>query len=156
MEGYSDSFQVVIFQLGQEYYGIPILGVQEIILTQLPTKIPNAPEFFKGIINLRGNVIPVIDLGQRFKIATEAGQEQRYVVLEVKGNILSIIVDSVSEVLAISESNVKSPGEGFKAFDNRFIKGILPLDQRLIILLDIDKLFSEDELLALAKTMEEH
>ena len=156
MEKQFDSMQVVIFQLGDEEYGIPILAVQEIIRPQVPTKIPKAPQFIKGIINLRGQVIPIVDLAGRFGLtAATTTQEQRFVVVEVEGNTVGIIVDSVSEVLAVSGENIKPPMEGFQSFDTKFISGILTLEERLIILLDIEKLFKEDELLALQEAVEE-
>ncbi|HHY37104.1 MAG TPA: purine-binding chemotaxis protein CheW [Firmicutes bacterium] len=150
MKMLSENRQVVIFKLGEEEYGIPILSVQEIIRPQTPTKLPNSPEFIKGIINLRGKVIPIVDLGRRFGLTPGADTgEQRFIVVEVRGNTVGIIVDSVTEVLAVAEENIKPPVENFASFDARYISGILALEERLIILIDIDKIFLEDELLAL-------
>ncbi|MDI9567452.1 MAG: chemotaxis protein CheW [Bacillota bacterium] len=146
----SNSRQVVIFRLGEEEYGIPILSVQEIIRPQTPTKLPNSPDFIKGIINLRGKVIPIVDLAQRFGItASSDTHQQRFIVVEIQGNTVGVIVDSVSEVLAVSQEQIKPPVENFASFDARYISGILARDERLVILLDIDKIFLEDELLAL-------
>jgi purine-binding chemotaxis protein CheW len=153
MERLTENRQVVIFKLGEEEYGIPILSVQEIIRPQAPTKLPNSPGFVRGIINLRGRVIPIIDLAQRFGItASSATHERRYIVVEVRGKTIGIIVDSVSEVLAVAEDNIKPPVENFASFDTRYISGILTREERLVILIDIEKIFLEDELLALQES----
>ncbi|HHW91870.1 MAG TPA: purine-binding chemotaxis protein CheW [Firmicutes bacterium] len=150
MERLTKNRQVVIFKLGEKEYGIPILSVQEIIRPQSPTKLPNSPGFIRGIISLRGKVIPIIDLAQRFGImASSATYERRYIVIEVRGNTVGIIVDSVSEVLAVVDDNIKPPVENLGFFDTRYISGILTRDEGLVILIDIEKIFLEDELLAL-------
>lgn len=155
--GTGDKLQVVIFRLSGEEYGIPILSVQEIIRPQTPTRIPKAPEFIKGIINLRGQVIPVVSLVERFGLQdVEESEERRIIVVEVEGSTVGIFVDAVSEVMVIGAEQVHPPMESFRSFDARFIEGVVTLDDRLIILIDINKIFAEDELLALEQAKEQH
>jgi len=143
--------QLVTFHLGGEEYAMEILGVQEIIRMVQPTRIPNTPEFMEGIINLRGQVVPVISLRRRFGMADRAFDKQtRIVVLETSGSTVGFVVDSVSEVLRIPASTVEPPPR-MTRHGREFVAGIGKLEGRLLLMLDTEKLLDEKQLLACAE-----
>jgi len=142
---HGEMLQVVSFHVGEEEFGLDILRVQEIIRVQRLTRVPNSPKFVDGVINLRGRVIPVIDLRKRFGIdCTEQGNQTRIVVVEVKGTVLGFIVDSVSEVLRIPAETVEQPPRLGKV-EREYVMGVGKLDNRLLILLDVDRLLGDSE-----------
>jgi purine-binding chemotaxis protein CheW len=121
------------------------LRVQEIIRVQQLTRVPNSPDFVEGVINLRGKVIPVIALRKRFGLEILAQDKQtRIVVVEVKGTVLGFMVDSVSEVLRIPADTVEPPPRLGKV-EREYVSGVGKLNDRLLILLDVDRLMSESE-----------
>jgi purine-binding chemotaxis protein CheW len=138
--------QLVTFNISQEEFGIDILKVQEIIRTMEITKVPRAPEFVEGVINLRGKVIPIIDLRRRFGMEPRKHDNQtRIVVVELLGMIVGFVVDSVSEVLRIPADTVVPPPAIVSGLDSEYISGVGKLDDRLLILIDLEKLLSSDE-----------
>ena len=133
-------FQVVSFEIGTEEYAVDILEVQEIIRMVEITQVPKAPHFVEGVINLRGKVIPIVDLRLRFGLsAAERTKDTRIVVVDVSRIILGFIVDSVSEVLRIPSSLIEPPPSG-KQGSSEFHKGVGRVDGRLLILLDLNRL----------------
>jgi purine-binding chemotaxis protein CheW len=133
--------QLVVFDVGDESFGVDIDSVQEIIRMQVITRVPGAPEFVEGIINLRGRIIPVIDLRRRIGLARAAvSKSSRIVVVEIDGPTVGMIVDGVSEVLRLSEESVEPPSSVVSSDDSDYIKGIAKLDDRLITLLQLDRL----------------
>jgi purine-binding chemotaxis protein CheW len=137
--------QLVTFHLDGEEFAIDILKVQEIIRMMDMTRIPNTPEFIQGVINLRGKVVPVIGLRQRFALEhREADAQSRIVVVEVAGTVAGLVVDSVSEVLRISEAIVEPPPKLVR-MDRDYISGVGKLQDRLLMLLDVDRLMNEAE-----------
>ena len=133
-------FQVVSFDIGSEEYAIDILDVQEIIRMVEITPVPKAPYYVEGVINLRGKVIPIIDLRLRFGLsAAERTKETRIVVVDVSRVILGLVVDSVSEVLRIPSNMIESPPNG-KQGASEFHKGVGRVDGRLLVLLDLTRL----------------
>jgi len=127
-------------------YGVPITKVQEIITMAKPTKLPQAPAFVEGIINLRGKIIPIIDLKKRFQMgSSEFTTETRSVVVEVAGQTVGIIVDEVSEVLRISEDNIESAPAIVGGIAADYLTGVGKIDGRLLVLLDMDKILNEGE-----------
>lgn len=132
--------QIAVFTLGKEEYGVAITAVKEIIKTPASTRLPNVPDFIEGIINLRGEIIPVIDLRKRFGMeALECrDEESRVIVLEIAGQTVGVIVDEVTEVLKIPEEAVEEPPEFFSGKNSSILEGIGKLDQRLLILLHPD------------------
>ncbi len=133
------------FSLGNEYYGLEISFVTEIIGIQPITEIPELPNYVKGIINLRGKIIPVMDVRLRFKKPFQEYNDRTCViVIDIKNISIGLIVDSVSEVLAIPDSNIVPPPE-VKAVQNKYIKGIGKVENEIKLLLDCEKLISEDE-----------
>ncbi|OIN99041.1 MAG: chemotaxis protein CheW [Desulfovibrionaceae bacterium CG1_02_65_16] len=138
--------QLVTFKVAEEEFGLEILKVQEIIRTMEITKVPRSPEFVEGVINLRGKVIPIIDLRRRFGLETRAHDQQtRIVVIELGIMVVGFVVDSVSEVLRIPAATVEPPPAIVSGIDSEYISGVGKLPDRLLILLDLDKLLSTDE-----------
>jgi purine-binding chemotaxis protein CheW len=131
--GVSDERQLVVFDLNEEAYGVDISAVQEIIRMQEITRVPRAPEFIEGVINLRGKVIPVVDLRSRFSMpGTERTDEHRIVVVDVEGQ------------------DIELPSSVITTNDSEYLTGIVKTDEKLIILLDIAKVISDSEAAALS------
>jgi purine-binding chemotaxis protein CheW len=145
----SELLQLVTFDIGDEEFGIDILRVQEIIRMMAITKVPNSPPAVEGVINLRGRVIPVIDLRARFGMeARPHDGHTRIIVLEIHGMIVGFVVDAVSEVLRIRANTVEPPPAVVSGIESEYIKGVGKLDDRLLILLELDKLVSSEEMRA--------
>ena len=133
------------FSLGNEIYGIDIKVVIEIIGIQKITAVPEVPDYVKGIINLRGKIIPVVDMHLRFRRqGREYTDRTCVIVIEVKDVLIGLIVDGVSEVLTIDEKNVVPPPE-LKASQNKYIRSIGKIGEGVVLLLDWMKLFTEDD-----------
>ncbi len=140
------SLQLVRFGLAQEEYGIEITKVQEIILMGEITRVPQTPEYIKGLINLRSTVIPIVDLRLRFGLSQqEATDETRIMVVNVAGKTIGIIVDAVSEVLRVSQEQIAPPPPTVAGLGREYLTGLVKLESRLLILLDIDKILGEEE-----------
>ena len=138
-----ETSQVVSFEIGSEEYAVDILEVQEINRMVEITSVPKAPGFVEGVINLRGKVIPIIDLRRRFGLpAAERTTESRIVVVDVSRIVVGLIVDSVSEVLRIPSSLIEPPPNG-KGGGAEFHKGVGRVDARLLILLDLERLLGK-------------
>ncbi|MCX7667746.1 MAG: chemotaxis protein CheW [Atribacterota bacterium] len=142
----AQELQLVAFQLGEESYGVDIAQVQEIIRMQPVTKVPGAPTFVEGVINLRGRVIPVLDLRKRFNLpARQDTKDTRIVVVEVPPHTVGMIVDAVDEVLRISEDKVEPPSPFIASIDTEYLRGVGKLEGKLLILLDLSKVLSKEE-----------
>ncbi len=151
----SGEIQLVVFRLGAEEYGVPITQVQEINRLSAPTKIPKAPAFVEGVINLRGKVLPVIDLKKRFGLEeTTYTDEARIVVVEIASQTVGVIVDAVTEVLRLPLSSVEPPPAMIARITADYLRGVGKLDERLLILLDLNKVLTETEQSQLGETME--
>jgi purine-binding chemotaxis protein CheW len=141
------TMQLVSFKLGKELYGIEITKVREIILIAEITHIPETPHFLKGLINLRSTVIPVIDLRARFGLPeAELSDESRIMVLQACGKTIGIVVDAVSEVLRVKRDQIAPPPPTVAGLGRDYLNGLVKLDNRLLILLEIDKIFAADEM----------
>lgn len=135
--------QLVVFDLAREHYGVDIAAVEGIIKMQAITAVPQAPAFVEGVTNLRGKVLPVVDLRRRFGLPpTEATKDTRIVVVEIAGATVGIIVDGVSEVLRIEPEAIEPPSPIVTTLDSAFIRGIAKVNNRLIILLDLTKILA--------------
>lgn len=142
---------LVVFRLADEYYGLDIGAVQEIILWQSVTRVPLTPEFVEGIINLRGSVIPVIDLRKRFGLkCAEPGRETRTVVVEIGALVVGLVVDGVSEVLRVPGDRISPPSAVISGVETELVRGVAKTDDRLIILLDADQILEQREQRTLA------
>ncbi|NLT22822.1 MAG: chemotaxis protein CheW [Syntrophorhabdus sp.] len=138
--------QLVTFKLGTEEFGVDILKVQEINKMMNITKIPNAPAFIEGVINLRGKIIPIVDLRKRLGFREQPyDKSTRIIVVELEGLVLGFIVDSVSEVLRIPANTIEPPPSMVAGIESEYIEGVGKLDDRLLILLELKKIFSSPE-----------
>ncbi len=147
--------QLVVFTLANETYGIAISTVNEIIRMQDITEVPRTPDFVEGVINLRGRIVPVIDLRKRFGLeAAEATQASRIMVVELQGLTVGMIVDSVSEVLRLPTDSIEPTPAIASGVDSAYLKGVGKWDDRLIILLDIEKVLYQSEQEEVAASME--
>jgi purine-binding chemotaxis protein CheW len=144
--GRSGELQIVVCELADEHYGLDIAKVFEIIRHQPITPVPRAPFFVKGVINLRGRIIPVVDLRGRFGMPeAEPTKETRIVVAESSHTRVGLIVDSVSEVLLVPAESVESTPEVAAGADAEYLRGIAKLAERLVLLLELDGLFGLEE-----------
>ena len=144
--------QYVVFELGSENYGVSISSVESIIKMQAITKIPHSNDFVAGVTNLRGKVLPVVDLRKRFGLPPEeASKNNRIIIISVNDLEVGMIVDGVSEVLTIQEENVVPTPPITVTVDSSFITGIAKVEQRLVILLDLGKVLSTSETQALVE-----
>ncbi|MDR2489553.1 MAG: chemotaxis protein CheW [Desulfovibrio sp.] len=148
----AELLQLVTFSIGEEEFGVDILKVQEIIRTMEITRVPRAQAFVEGVINLRGKVIPIIDLRRRFGLDSKAHDKHtRIIVIEINNMIVGFVVDSVSEVLRIPAGTVEPPPPVVAGLESEYISGVGKLHDRLLILLDLDKLLSHDDLESLGQ-----
>jgi purine-binding chemotaxis protein CheW len=141
--------QLVGFTIGKEHFGVDILMVQEIIRSAPITSVPNSPEFIEGVINLRGNIIPVIELRKRLNLFREdsSTKESWILILEINNRVTGFIVDSVTRVLKILESTIEPPPEVVVAgLANQYIRGVCDIGEGLLIMLDFNSILLADEL----------
>jgi len=139
--------EFLTFRLGGEEYGIDILRVQEIRSYEQPTRIANAPHFIKGVVNLRGVIVPIIDL--RLKLGCDSAEYNAFtvvIVLNVKGRVVGAVVDSVSDVLELTRDHIKPAPELHSNVDGHFITGIGSVGDRMLILMDIEGLMSSADM----------
>ena len=139
--------QLVSFNLGAEEYAVEVLKVREIIRMTAITHIPNTPPSVEGIINLRGKVIPIISLRNRFSMpGTEDDQHTRIMVMDIAGKLMGFIVDGVSEVIRISSGEIQPPPSiAAGGMDQDFISGVIRHGEQLLLMLQLDRMFSSDE-----------
>jgi purine-binding chemotaxis protein CheW len=142
--GEQASNEYLTFTLGREEYGIEILKVQEIRGYEAVTRIANAPEFIKGVVNLRGIIVPIVDMRIKFKLGeAEYNQFTVVIILNVAGRVVGMVVDSVSDVIQLTGEQIRpAPDFSSSTFDTRYITGLGTIDERMLILVDIEKLMS--------------
>jgi len=139
----SSETQLVVFALASEYYGVDIGDVREIIRMQNITRVPGAPPFVEGVINLRGKVVPVVDLRKRLQLKVgDQTKDSRIVVIDLQGKDMGVIVDGVNEVLRIQLSAVEPPSSLVTNAESDYLRGIAKLENKMIILLDLSKVLS--------------
>jgi purine-binding chemotaxis protein CheW len=147
--------EVLVFVLGKEEYGVDILKVQEIRGYDKVTPIPSAPDYLKGVMNLRGFIVPIIDMRIKFRLP-----DVRYdsftvvVILRIAGRVIGLVVDGVSDVVRFTDSEVKPAPQLGSVVDGSFIAGIASQDDRMVLLLDIERLLSSGELNLLRQVAE--
>lgn len=138
--------QYVVFKLGREEYGIDIMNVREIVQYQESVKIPNAPKFVEGIINFRGNVIPIVCLKKRFGMeGRTADANTRIIVINLNEKQIGFLVDEASQTVRLDDSNINPTPDIIAGIDRRYITGVGKLDERLIILIDLERVLTEEE-----------
>ena len=140
-------YQLVSFIIDDEEYGIDILIVQEIIRTMKMSRVPNSAKFIEGVINLRGKIVPVVDLRKRFGLnEKERDKDSRIVVVEINGKVVGFLVDKVREVLRVEKEIIDPPPELAMSIHARYLTGVAKLEDRMLILLDLEKVLMSDEL----------
>lgn len=148
----NDTYQFLTFALGQEEYGVEILKIQEIKGFSAITPLPNAPEFIKGVLNLRGTIVPIIDLRKKFSLP-EVGYTKFtvIVVVQVQGKIMGFVVDAVSDVLNVAGTDIQPTPDLYGQVDTSFINGLARAGEKLVILLDIEKVLTAAETAGVAQ-----
>lgn len=144
-------YQLVTFHLGEELYGVNIMDVKEIVRLQNVRVIPNAPYYVEGIINLRGEIIPIIDLHKRFKIQASTRSEDiemegGFIILNIDGSKIGIIIDKVERVVTVKGEDVKDPPQMLSGIGTEYIEGVVREDSGYLIMLNTRKLFNAKEL----------
>ena len=143
------------FSLGKEEYCIDILKVQEIRGYELATPIPNTPAYMKGVINMRGIVVPIIDLRIKLNLASiEYNQFTVVIILSIRGRIVGVVVDSVSDVLGLQAEDIKEAPQLGAAIKTDYIDGLVTIDGRMLIIVDIEKLVEAEEIIQVEKALE--
>jgi purine-binding chemotaxis protein CheW len=139
--------EYLTFTLGAEEYGIEILKVQEIRGYEAVTKIANAPAFIKGVVNLRGTIVPIVDMRIKFDLGdAEYNQFTVVIILNVAGRVVGMVVDSVSDVIQLDAGQIKPAPDFSSAFDTKYITGLGTVDERMLILVDIERLMSASDM----------
>ena len=142
----TDTHQFLTFALGQEEYGVEILKIQEIKGFSAITPLPNAPAYVRGVLNLRGTIVPIIDLRKKFGMREEAYTKVTViVVVQVQGKIMGFIVDAVSDVLTVTGGDIQPTPDLHGQVDTSFLNGLAKAGEKLVILLDIDKVLTAGE-----------
>ncbi|MBE9608801.1 chemotaxis protein CheW [Chitinilyticum piscinae] len=145
--------ELLVFTLGVEEYGIDILKVQEIRGYDAVTSIANAPAFIKGVINLRGNIVPIVDMRIKFNLGNVTyDQFTVVIILSLVGRTVGIVVDGVSDVVTLNAEQLRPAPEFGAVLDTSYIKGLGAIDERMIILLDIEKLMTSQEMALIEET----
>ncbi|MFQ3550290.1 MAG: chemotaxis protein CheW [Armatimonadota bacterium] len=138
-----ESCQLVVFELSGEAYGVDIGSVNTIIRMQEVTEVPRTPDYVEGVINLRGNIIPVVDLRKRFGLACgEITKFSRIVVVETSGQLIGMIVDAVLETLRMPNSAIEPPSPVVLTVDSQYVQGVGKLDDKLVIMLDLEQVMT--------------
>lgn len=151
--GGSNSSEYLTFTLGEESYGIDILKVQEIRGYDAVTHIANSPAFIKGVINLRGVIVPIVDMRIKFNIGEPVYNEFTVVIIiNVLGKVIGMVVDGVSDVVALVPEQVRPAPEMGAALDTHYITGLATVEGQMLILVDIEKLMSSEEMQIIAQT----
>jgi purine-binding chemotaxis protein CheW len=139
--------ELLAFTLGQEEYGIDILKVQEIRGYDAVTRIANAPEFIKGVVNLRGTIVPIVDMRIKFNLGTPSyDQFTVVIILNISGRVVGMVVDTVSDVITLRDDQIKPPPEMGRVLGTDYVIGLGTHEDRMVILIDIDKLMSSAEM----------
>ena len=142
--------QLVTFRVGGEEFGLDVFQVHEILRWQEPTPVPRAPEFVEGVLDVRGTLVPVVDLRRRFETGAPGyDDDTRIVVVDFQGERLGLVVDTVTEVLRAPETAITAPPAFVRGLAAEFVRGIVRLEGRLVILLDLERLLSSQERIAL-------
>ena len=139
--------EYLTFTLGQEEYGIDILKVQEIRGYDAVTKIANTPEFIKGVINLRGTIVPIIDMRIKFQLGSvEYNQFTVVIILNIANRVVGMVVDGVSDVIALASDQIRPAPEFGATLDTQYIIGLATVDERMIIVVDIERLMTSQDM----------
>ena len=139
--------EYLTFTLGKEEYGVDILKVQEIRGYEAPTALANAPAYIKGVVNLRGTIVPIVDMRIKFSLGEPTyDQFTVVIILNVGGRVVGVVVDGVSDVIGLAAEQMRPAPEFSASFDTRYIMGLGTIDDRMLILIDIEKLMSSSDM----------
>lgn len=139
--------QLIVFHVADEEFGVPIGEIQEIIRMRPITPIPDSPEFIKGLINVRGDIVAVIDVKARFSLPRDEKIPPKHIVITKRDEtVFGLIVDEVTEVLRIPETEIKKPPELVTHLHQQYVTGVVTIENRLLILIDLARVLSEEEL----------
>ena len=141
--------QLVTFRVGRERYGLDIMAIQEIIIPEEITTLPNLPDFIEGIVNLRGSIFPIVDMRKRFKTA-DPDPAGRVLITEVEGSPIGLRVDGVDRVIRVDEESMRRPPAVLAGLGARFVRAVCETPRGLILMLDLGKLLDSGEVTALA------
>jgi len=148
-----DMAQIVSFRLANEEYGVDIMRAQEIIMPGQITRVPEVPDYICGLINLRGHVIPIVDLRKRFGLPEKDNDEHtRIIVVNVASRTIGMVVDAVTEVLRIGTDQIEPPPSSISGIDQDYVCGLIKLEDRLLILLNIEKIVPSEKEADLAQS----
>ncbi|MBF8983533.1 purine-binding chemotaxis protein CheW [Lutibacter sp. B2] len=138
--------QYVIFKLGNEVYGVDIMNVKEITEDKEIVMVPDVPDFIEGMINLRGNIIPIVNLKKKFNVKSdEINCDTRVIVISIKNQQVGFIVDEASQVLRINEENIEPPPDLIVGPDKKYIIGVGKIESGIVLLLELEYILSEEE-----------
>lgn len=141
-----NSINLVTFKLGNNEYAIDIMQAKEIIKMEKITLIPNAPDYVEGVINLRGNIIPIVDLKKRFNLEENDGEKNTAIIIVKIDDVdMGIIIDAISKVVSIATSNIQPPPPMLSGIGQKYIKGVAKLEDKLLVVLDLEKLIVGDD-----------
>ena len=136
------------FRVDKEIYGVDLLSIREIKGWTETTRLPNSPEFMKGVINLRGAVIPIFDLKGRFDMGvTQASEKHVVIIIAVGERLIGILVDAVSDIIEVYESDIKQAPQMEMKLDDKFVNGLISVEDKMVVVLDIDSLFDSKDIL---------
>jgi purine-binding chemotaxis protein CheW len=141
------NLQLVVFNIGKELYGVGIDAVHEIVKVPDITEVPDAPAFLQGVINLRGKIVPVVDLRKRMNLnGKERTKASRVLITENDGRLVGLLVDAVSEVLKVAPESVEAPPEMISSIGVEYITGVAKVEDRLIILLELSRVLNREDI----------
>lgn len=146
----TEADKLVTFRLGEDHFAADIYSVERVLRYTVPTAVPDMPDYIEGVMDYQGRVVPIVNLRRRFEMpAAEVKSETRTLVLNVAGEWIGVVVDAVTEVASFSRADVAPPPPLFRGLAGEYLKGILRRGDRLVIFLDVDKLLSSTERIAL-------
>ena len=148
--------QLIVFHAGDEEFAVPIGSVREIVRAGPVTPIPDSPDFIKGLINVRGEIVATVDLKNRFSLSAEAVQPKHVLITQQEDNLFGLSVDEVTEVLRIPQAEIKPPHKLMTKIHEEYVSGVVTHQERLIILLDLAQVLSVEELAHLSEAAREH
>jgi purine-binding chemotaxis protein CheW len=146
--------QIVGFRVGKENFGVPIGIVHEIVTMMEITAVPDSPAYIEGVINLRGKIIPVMDLRKRFGEAAESNRRNRILVAELFGHSIGLVVDAASEVLKVAPEQIEPPPNVFEQGELNYVTGVIKLGEKLVILIDLARILQRGELRRISEVAE--
>lgn len=143
-----EELQFIVFTVGDEKFGVDVKQAREIIPSTELTKVPNSPDFVLGVINLREEIIPIIDLKKKLRLNSDSrsNQDEKIIIVELDNNLIGMKVDNVSEMIRLYTSDIADPPKIVKGINRDYLSGVGKLGDKLLILLDLDKILSQKEI----------